>query len=376
MNRETQPSASRAPESLPGRLRVLLQGPRRAQWRVYAVVVVAALVAIIGLLDYYAGYETFCFVFYVLPISIAVVTLGRWPAVGVAFVSLGVAVAGDLAGGAHFHNPLTLWWNSAIVFLTYLILIWLLETLLISNTKLRVIHLELEDRVRQRTAALNEQIAERERLENAVLEIGRRERLSIGQDLHDGLGQYLLGTALAGKILAQKLQTRQAEEAADAQKVVGFIEEAIEQTRSLAKGLFLPDIDRHGLTTGLEELAKTTEAQHRIECAFRSRGEVDLREHGVATHLYCIAQEAVRNAVRHGRAQAVEINLFVEEDGLILSVSDDGIGLPGPEARGQGLGLRIMAHRAAIIGADFTIDTPPEGGTLVRCRQPRLISTS
>jgi len=338
--------------------------------RMYWLMVVAALLLIIGWLDYITGYEISVMFFYLLPVTIAVLTMGWVAGVVTAFASMTISLYTDLATGAHYHDPFAPWWNSLIVLMTYLVVISLLATLISKNSKLQEMHDELEVRVRKRTEALTQEIAERERLEKVVLDISERERCNIGHDLHDGLGQYLTGTALAGKILADKLTSRRASEAADARKLVEFVEQAIEQTRGLAKGLLLAEIERQNLVAELTELASSTEAQFHLACVFRNHGEIKLTENGVATHLYRITQEAVRNAARHARARAIEITLTAENHGVILSISDDGIGLPAPNGRGQGLGLSIMAHRAAIINAHFTIETPPEGGTLILCRYP------
>jgi len=105
-----------------------------------------------------------------------------------------------------------------------------------------------------------------------------------------------------------------------------------------------------------------------VNFSFRTEGAVSQPERGAATHLYHIAQEAVRNAIRHGRARHVGIVLR-EADGVMdLSVRDDGCGLPDVAARGQGLGLSIMAHRAEIIGWQLAVSAPAGGGTLVTCR--------
>jgi signal transduction histidine kinase len=356
-------------------LSAILAMPEQRHSRWYWSFMVAGLVLVIGTLDYFTGYEASVMVFYLLPVAISVVTLGWVAGVVTAAVSMAISLIGDVAAGAHYQNPFTPWWNALIVLITYLVVVWLLSSLIAMYSRVLGMRNELENRVRERTAALTQEIAERERLEKAVLEIGRQERTRIGQELHDGLGQYLTGTALAGKILADKLELRQAGEAADARKVVEFVEEAIEQTRELAKGLLLAEIERHNLAAELSELAGTAEAQFHIACVFRSHGEIELSASDVATHLYRIAQEAVRNAVHHARARGIEITLTAENAGLALSISDDGIGLPAPELRGQGLGLRIMAHRAAIIGANFTIETPPEGGTLIMCRYRFAAST-
>ena len=165
---------------------------------------------------------------------------------------------------------------------------------------------------------------------------------------------------------------RSAEEAPEVGKIVALIEQGIEQTRSLAKGLLLAEIERDGLVTALEGLAATIRSQHRIECEFSCNTVVSLSESGTATHVYRIAEEATRNAVRHGKARRIALALEREADELVLAVRDDGMGIPAPERRGQGLGLRIMAHRAAIIGASFAVKAQPQGGTSVECRLPHL----
>jgi signal transduction histidine kinase len=93
-----------------------------------------------------------------------------------------------------------------------------------------------------------------------------------------------------------------------------------------------------------------------------------------ATHLYLIAQEAVHNTVKHAQARKVRITLQAEE-GLVLRVQDDGIGMPAqppsaftPKEEGKGgWGLRIMQNRAAIIGAKLTIAPAEPTGTVVTC---------
>jgi signal transduction histidine kinase len=319
--------------------------------------------AVIGLADFLLGFEITLLVFYFVPISFAVVTLGWRFGVVIAVASVTTWIAGDVAAGAHYASQFVPEWNACIALVTYLVLIWLLSSLL-------ALHRDMEERVRQRTAALTSEIAERVRLEKALLEIGERERRSIGRELHDSLGQHLTGTALTGQILYEKLQSRKDEDAEDAKKVVALVKAAIEQTRNLAKGLLLVEIEPEGLVKALHTLAATTSEQFRVACVFRFEGTVTLAESGSATHLFRIAQEAVRNAVRHGQARRVELVLSGGESGVTLRIRDDGTGLPPSARTSQGLGLRIMAHRAAIIGAKFSIESPDGGGTLVVCVLP------
>lgn len=323
-----------------------------------------ALLVAIGIIDYLLGFEYSCVVFYFLPIALGTIARG-WPfGLAIAFASIGSWMAGDLVEGKNHATVIVTTWNIGLAVITYGVLIVLLSSIL-------ALQRDLELRVRQRTAALTAEIAERVRLEKIVLETSERERRSIGRDLHDGLGQHLTGTALTGQILVEKLRERGAAEAVDARKVVGLVKAGIEQTRSLAKGLLLAEVEPEGLLAALQEFAASMSTPAGVTCAFHCGDTFTLPEGGSATHLYRIAQEAVRNAVRHGRARRVELTLFVSDDGLLnLTVRDDGSGLPPPEARGDGLGLRIMAHRAAIIGGTFTIENLPEGGTIASCSLP------
>lgn len=322
------------------------------------------ILALIGLADYLLGFERLLFGIYFIPIALAVVARGWRFGVVIAIGSVATWIVGDWAAGAHFDSPTVLIWNATIAMLTYLVLIGLLSGLL-------ALQRDLQERVRQRTAALTEEIAGRERLEKAVLEISERERRNIGHDLHDGLGQHLTGTAITGRLLVEKLQERAADETADAKKMVTLVNSAIEQTRQMAKGLLLADIDAEGLVSALQEFCANSAGQFRVDCAFHEGNRVTLAENGVATHLYRIAQEAVRNAIRHGRARHIVVHLSAAHNQVVLRISDDGVGLPPPAARGAGLGLRIMEHRARMIGAAFAIEPPPEGGTLIVCTLPR-----
>jgi signal transduction histidine kinase len=94
----------------------------------------------------------------------------------------------------------------------------------------------------------------------------------------------------------------------------------------------------------------------------------------VATHLYRIAQEAVTNAVKHGGAKKIVICLAESKDKSILTITDDGLGLPEVYTKNQGTGMQIMRYRASAIGASFEVSSANERGICVSCsfgKQPR-----
>jgi PAS domain S-box-containing protein len=218
-------------------------------------------------------------------------------------------------------------------------------------------------------------ITERKRLEEEVLQISERERRRIGQDLHDGLGQHLTGIAFLSKSLQQRLgaksvasQPPTADESAEAGQIAELVQQAVGQTRALARGLHPVEPSSNGLMAALTELAVRTEAFFHLECAFEYERPVLLPDNVMATHLYRIAQEAVTNAVKHARAKAIRIRLEQHADAWQLSIEDDGVGLPDPAPIETGLGLRIMHYRAKMIGGILAISCARPHGTIITCR--------
>jgi PAS domain S-box-containing protein len=213
-------------------------------------------------------------------------------------------------------------------------------------------------------------ITERKRMERALLEISAREQQLIGQDLHDGLGQHLTGIAFMSKVLAQQLADADIAQADQAQKIVRLVNEAINKTRQLARGLLPVFSEADGLMSALKQWAAEVEDLFHITCRFECAEPILIRDIGLATHLYHIAQEAVNNALKHGKAATILLALGRENGAGVLMVEDDGVGLTRPTGRSTGLGLRIMSYRANMVGGTLEVVAGPARGTVVRCRFP------
>jgi two-component system sensor kinase FixL len=206
-------------------------------------------------------------------------------------------------------------------------------------------------------------------LEQQILEIGEEQRRQIGHDLHDGLGQHLTGTALLAKSLCERLRVSgEAEPATDAARIEQLVNQAISQTRDLARGLSPVDLRSGGLTGALRELALWAERLFNIQCAVERDGDEPSLTPEEATHLYRIVQEAISNAVRHGQAKHVVITVATNRRDLIVSVSDDGTGIiPASAPTRGGMGIKIMEHRAIKLRGAVTLAPRPTGGTVVTC---------
>ena len=213
-------------------------------------------------------------------------------------------------------------------------------------------------------------ITGRKRLEKEILEISEREKRRIGHDLHDGLCQHLAGVEMMSQVLEQKLSARSPDAAGRAGEIARNVREAISQTRSLARGLSPVTLESEGLMSALQELAENTGKIFRVVCRFDCDPPVSVTDHAVATHLFRLAQEAVANAIKHGRAKKISIRLTGDRGRVILKVDDDGTGFPAEIFKSKGMGLRIMQSRVGMMDGTLSIERNTGGGASVICSVP------
>lgn len=238
---------------------------------------------------------------------------------------------------------------------------------------LRAAHTELEVRVEQRTADLKEanrklhsMLEERRRLENELLEIAEKERRRIGFDLHDDLGQKLTGASMMVAALEHKLAGEKHPSAVDASRIRELIEQIVHHTHNLAHefGSLTATGDDPG--TVLKTLAANVRKMFNVDCTFACNGEVPDLPQNTCVQLYKIAQEAVSNAIKHGRAKHVAITLQSQPHTLLMNIRNDGVPFSEPAGAKDRMGLKIMNYRASTIGGSMTWK-PERNGTLVTC---------
>lgn len=213
-------------------------------------------------------------------------------------------------------------------------------------------------------------ISRRLELEREILVISEQEKRRLGLDLHDDLCQQLAGIEFLSRGLASDLAETGSRGAVQAEEIAMMLQRAMGQTRDIARGLTPVRLEAQGLADALRELAADTGKMFRCECRFAGADSVALSNHAAAIHLYRIAQEAVNNAIKHGKARQIRVSLRLQGKDLGLVVADDGGGFAGDAAARNGMGLRIMRYRAEAIGGQLIVESGRKRGTRVRCCVP------
>ena len=211
---------------------------------------------------------------------------------------------------------------------------------------------------------------ERKRLEQALISIAEEQQHTIGQELHDNLGQQIAAIGYQAGALEKKMSTTGNENmAAVAASIASQAQTAVIQIKQLAQGLLPFELEANGLIPALQTLAARIASTYNIICNFSSNRGIVINDSSVALNLYRITQEAVNNAIRHGKAQHLTISLTSDEGILCLSICDDGSGFGSVSTDHKtisGMGIKIMRYRAKQLGAKLEFLSRSEGGTEVR----------
>jgi len=215
---------------------------------------------------------------------------------------------------------------------------------------------------------LKKEIKRRKGLEGQILEVSDREQQRLGIELHDGLCQHLTAIAFMARATALRLKNHRVIDPDDIEKIAELVNGAAHDARNLARALHRVDVDSSGLVPALEDLVdrEIWKTPCRLEIAPNFHIENDT----AAAHLYRIAREAVINANKHAQARVIVVKLERSRKGTVLSVDDDGVGIPASMDPSAGMGFHIMNQRAKSIGGRLEIASRKHSGTRVTCHLP------
>ncbi len=224
----------------------------------------------------------------------------------------------------------------------------------------------------KRILVVVQDVSERKQLESEIIEIANRERRRLGADLHDGLGQELTGISLMLRSFSKRAGLAAFEVAPELDEIITLVNHAIQSARKMALGISPVTLERGGLLPALQTLIGWSRKSYNIDVRLRLsiRSPLLIGE-SAAAHLYLIVQEAINNAVKHGRAGSILVTLRTSRSLVSLSITDDGVGIGEHAARGGGMGLKLIEYRSAVIGGVMSVKRLPKGGTRVRSVCPQ-----
>jgi signal transduction histidine kinase len=245
----------------------------------------------------------------------------------------------------------------------------------LSNLNLQITTLvsSLQQKVEEHSKTnqeLERQIAERSRLERAIVMVGDNERLRISQELHDGLCQQLTGARLRCAVLENRLDAAGISNQ-EVSSLGQLLDEAVNHAYDLSRGLWPLEQTAHGLTSALEKLIRRMSDQSGIDISFQKKQGCQECSSEHFNQIQRIAREAVTNAVKHSKARRIFVSLECSAEGnIILEVRDDGKGMDINKKANGGMGIGIMKQRARIIGGRLEIRDAEGGGVCVKCLAP------
>ncbi len=217
-------------------------------------------------------------------------------------------------------------------------------------------------------------ISVRKTFESQALVASEKERIRIGQELHDDLCQYLAALKIKCGIVCKALVKESSSQLDLMTEIEAQMEKVTNLTRTIAKGLSPVILESEGLMVALGRLAETTEGRFTISCHFDCPEPVEVDDPTKASHIFRIAQELVTNAAKHAVPKRIILGLYNGLGGVRLEVINDGRPFSGPSKKNVGMGLHFVQFRADSIGAaiDYCPSKAPDGGTRVICMVPHI----
>jgi signal transduction histidine kinase len=330
-----------------------------------AVVSSVLVLLLLGVIDYDTGPKLSFSVFYLVPVSFAAWFAGKRTGTFVGCLAGLIWLAADVASTpGHMQVGPALWNLSSRV----CTLVFIAQIM----AHVRSLHLGLEDTVAKRTHQLQIETSRRVAMEREIAAVSHREQQRIARELHDGLGQELGALAFQAKLLASRLNHNGSTQAQEAQRLVEVINRSTARTRALSHLLDPLGEGTGALRHALGLLADQSGQAFGIACTFESPDSLPHLSADAELNLYRITQEAIHNAVQHGRASEVAIVATADPGQLTLRISDNGRGFfpAKPTDLRPGMGLRIMRYRADALHADLDIRSAQAKGCTVLCSVP------
>ncbi|MEX2117367.1 MAG: PAS domain S-box protein [Bacteroidota bacterium] len=242
-----------------------------------------------------------------------------------------------------------------------------LMTSLAEKSAIAIANAELYENLRQREQEL-------ERLSSARAAAQEDERRRIARELHDGLGQMLTAAKFNVEILEDTPGLGEAEKKRF-DEIKGLLDNVMTEARDISYNLMPSVLEDFGLSPALQLLCETFGNRVNVKVSYQSHGINGRFDRALEVNLYRIAQEGLTNIVKHAEAGSIEVQLLGNDQGVRMSIEDDGKGfspsMPRTLSSAGGMGILSMRERAAVFGGTLTIESTPGKGTTILVDIPK-----
>jgi two-component system NarL family sensor kinase len=210
-------------------------------------------------------------------------------------------------------------------------------------------------------------------LARQVVRFQEDERAHLARELHDGATQTMVSAKLLVEAAIDQLERESRPAPRALETALGGLTQSLNEVRRISHRLRPAMLDELGLPAALELLAREANDAGATPVELRVGGEATPLPEEVKTALFRVSQEALANVAKHARASRVGLNLDFVQDGVTLTIVDDGRGFEVDAIQldpNRGIGLRNMRERLASIGGTFEVHATPGAGTLLLAKMP------
>jgi len=245
-------------------------------------------------------------------------------------------------------------------------------------------HIHPFDGWAQRVPAVSDNITERKQAQKRAQVFSQKiaaaqveERRLVSVALHHDVGSMAVGISAYLDAIEEDLRSKEPGKALKwLARTRTLFDKSVARLKGLAVELRPPALDILGLSPALRQYFSEITKHRGVRIHFRAAERGNRVTANAATILFRVAQEAVTNAIKHGHAKQVDVDLTTSKAEIRLTARDNGKGFDSAKQKAQRtseLGLRLMREMAASAGGAFTVDSRPGKGTTVRVRLPTRV---
>ena len=199
----------------------------------------------------------------------------------------------------------------------------------------------------------------------AVLEAEENERHRIAADLHDGIGQLLTAARLNMEALSEKLVISNENERIIYDKALSLVDESCKEVRNVSHNIMPNSLIKFGLGNAIKDFIEKIESKQ-LSINLNIVGLNTPLDSKIELILYRVLQEAINNVIKHAKANQLDICIERDEDGLRITIEDNGIGFNKADmVKANGIGMKNIIARIEFLKGELDIDTKPGRGTLL-----------